>query len=388
MWCLLYIGDTTSSEEKFVAKYRVVQKGSLVIVKSKLSRKDIVNEREIDYLMRNYTQGLFRISYDGKRIIEYTAPSAVPLKKYLKNRILEEHIFWMVIVQIIERVRKIEMLGLHPSNLWMDMDALFINEASTELYCLYQPLSNVAASGTAFAVINDITYTEIKKNVGTQNRYLEEFRDFLCSENSYRLENIEAYIAGVYPGIYKAVGNPDRGKSGFLTADRSTYQEHYAKKVEPHQDDEVGGTVCLIEEEDEIGGTVCLVEEEYDEGGTVVLGMEDDYEDCGATTVLVIEERKEAVLIHIKDGERKAVSTDTFSIGKSNVNDYCVTGNSAVSRKHAMIINRDDEFYLLDCKSTNGTFLNDSRLQEGEEVLLEDGDKIVLADEEFEIEIR
>ena len=371
-----------------MAKYRVVQKGSLVTVKSKLSRKDAVNEREIDYLMRNYMQGLFRISYDGKRTIEYTAPMAVPLKKYLKSRMLEEHTFWILIVQIIERARKIEMLGLHPSNLWMEMDALFINETSTELYCLYQPLCNIAASGTAFAVINDITYMEIKKNVGTQSRYLEEFRDFLCSENSYRLENIESYIAGVYPEIYKAVGNPDRGKSGFLTADRSTYQEHYAKRTEPCQGDEVGGTVCLIEEDDEIGGTVCLVEDEYDEGGTVVLGVEDDYEDCGATTLLIIEEKKEAVLIHLKDGERTVVSTDNFSIGKSNMNDYCVKGNSAVSRKHATIINRDDEFYLIDCKSTNGTFLNNDRLQEGEEALLEDGDKIMLADEEFEIEIR
>ena len=70
------------------------------------------------------------------------------------------------------------------------------------------------------------------------------------------------------------------------------------------------------------------------------------------------------------------------------MNDYCVKGNSAVSRKHATIINRDDEFYLIDCKSTNGTFLNNDRLQEGEEALLEDGDKIMLADEEFEIEIR
>lgn len=369
-----------------MAKYRVVQRGSLVTVKSKLSRKDAVNEREIDYLMRNYMQGLFRISYDGKRTIEYTAPMAVPLKKYLKNRMLEEHTFWMLIVQIIERVREIEMLGLHPSNLWMDMDALFINETSAELYCLYRPLSSVATSGTAFAVINDITYTEIKKNIGTQSRYLEEFRDFLCSENSYRLENIEAYIAGVYPEIYKAVGNPDRGKSGFLTADRSTYQEHYAKRVKPHQKSEVGGTVCLIEEDDEVGGTVCLNEDEYDECGTVVLDVEE--EDCGATTVLAVEEKKEAVLIHLKDGVRKAISTDSFSIGKSNVNDYCMKDNSAVSRKHATIVHRDDAFYLLDCESTNGTFLNDKRIQSGEEMLLEDGDKIVLADEEFEIEIR
>jgi len=192
------ISDTTRSEEKYVARYRVVQKGSLVTVKSKLSRKDVVNEMEIDYLMRNYTQGLFRISFDGKRTIEYTAPTAIPFKKYLKSRILEEHKFWVIIVQIIEMVRKIETQGLHPSNLWLDMDALFINEVTSEIYFLYQPLASINFSGNAFAIINDITYTELKKNIGTQSRYLEAFRDFLCSENSYRLENIESYIVGVY----------------------------------------------------------------------------------------------------------------------------------------------------------------------------------------------
>ena len=369
--------DATRSEEKHVAKYRVVQKGSLVIIKSRLSRKDIINERELDYLRQNYTQGLFRISYDGKKTIEYTSPISVPLKKYLKGKILNEHGFWMIIVQIIEMARKIEMIGLYPSNLWLDLDTIFINEMSMELYFLYQPIMNTTASASAFALINDITYMEAKKNVGLQARYLEEFQEFLCSGNSYRLDNIEGYIEQVYPEIFKSVGSPDRGKSGFLTTDRAAYKEHYEKKVVKRQDDEEEGTVCLIEDDDE-------------DEGTMVLGMDmdDDEDDCGATSILVMEEEKEAILIHIKDGERRAVSSDIFSIGKSNSTDYCVVGNTAVSRKHATILKRDDEFYLIDCKSTNGTFLNETRLQEGEEALLTDGDKITLADEEFEIEIR
>ena len=382
----LVIRDTIRSEDKQVAKYRVVQKGSLVTVKSRLSRKDIVNERELDYLMQNYTQGLFRISYDGKKGIEYTAPVSVQLKKYLKSKILNEHAFWMIIVQIIGMARKIEIAGLHPGNLWLDMDTVFINEMSMELYFLYQPIMNANISGSAFALVNDITYMEAKKNIGMQTGYIEAFQDFLCSGNSYRLDNIEAYIAQVYPEIFNAVGSPDRGKSGFLTTDRTVYKEHYEKKPSKRYDDDEQGTVCLIDDEDE--GTVCLNDDYDDDCGTMVLGMDMDDDDCGATSVLVTKIEKEAVLIHLKTGDRRCIFPDGFIIGKSNSADYCVVGNTAVSRKHATILKRDDEFYLYDCKSTNGTFLNDVRLEEGEEALLQDGDKFVLADEEFEIEIR
>ena len=70
----------------------------------------------------------------------------------------------------------------------------------------------------------------------------------------------------------------------------------------------------------------------------------------------------------------------TFYIGKSSTNDYCITGNSAVSRKHAVISYNDDEYYLSDLGSTNGTLVNGERIDNGIEKKLMDGDEIVLAD--------
>lgn len=51
----------------------------------------------------------------------------------------------------------------------------------------------------------------------------------------------------------------------------------------------------------------------------------------------------------------------SLSIGRLPDNDIIID-NDAVSGKHAKIISKDDEYYIEDLKSTNGTFLNNKRV--------------------------
>lgn len=47
-------------------KYRIHTKNSNVMIKAKLALGEKINEREIDYLLKNTVPGFFQISYDGK----------------------------------------------------------------------------------------------------------------------------------------------------------------------------------------------------------------------------------------------------------------------------------------------------------------------------------
>lgn len=342
-----------------MAKYRITSKGSLVTIKSKLTRKENVNQREIEYLMHNYTSGLFKVFYDGKRAIEYTAPAALPLDEYLKNKVLEEADFWKIIAQVAKIEKTVALCGLYQSKLWMGTNVIFINELTLELYFVYQPLTVSENFGNALAVIKDITYMEIKKRAGAQNKFLFDFQSFLNQENIYQIEQIRDYIEKVYPEIHEAVCDVERGRSGFLTTDPLAYEKHYRQK---DRGKDAGGTVCLQDE------------------GTVVLGD-------GETTVLMQEPSKCLVLVHQKDYVRISVDGNLFYMGKGSGNNYCIHGNSAVSRKHAVITKRGSDYYLADTESTNGTFLNGRKLEEKEEALLQDGDELVLADEMFVIEL-
>lgn len=348
-----------------MAKYRVVSKGTLVTIKSRLSRGEQVNEREIEYLESNRTSGLFRIFYDGKRKIEYTAPMSITLEKYLKNVILAEADFWKIVAQIVRIVRMVEINGLYTNHLWMDLGTIFINETTKELYFIYQPLKVAENIGNAFALISDITYMEAKKSNGFQNQYLIDFQNFLKQGNHYQMEQIKEYIVRVYPQINAMIRDAESGRSGFLTTNRIDYAEHYADRQEQ---DACEDTIVLGEDTDE------------DYGETVVLD---------ATDLLV--ERKNLILLHQRTGEQiemAAADGVPFRLGKGRDNNYCITGNSAVSRRHAYIVREQDDFYLSDDSSTNGTFVNGRRLEMGERILLSHGDEIVLADEEFAVEIK
>ena len=86
-------------------------------------------------------------------------------------------------------------------------------------------------------------------------------------------------------------------------------------------------------------------------------------------------------LLHIRTNKRYAIVKDDFWIGRSKELD-CPIDNNAVSRKHAVITNRRDGFYIQD-QSTNGTFLNGEPLTHGHAILLEPNSQIVIGNEAF-----
>ena len=105
---------------------------------------------------------------------------------------------------------------------------------------------------------------------------------------------------------------------------------------------------------------------------------------AGETTVL-----SQAVnggsLTRTSNNERIPINNANFTVGRERTKvDYCVTGNTNISRIHARFVVRDGVTYIVDNKAANGTFVNGVKAREGQEIELKSGDKILLADEKFE----
>ncbi len=66
---------------------------------------------------------------------------------------------------------------------------------------------------------------------------------------------------------------------------------------------------------------------------------------------------------------------------KETVVDFCIPDNNTVSRHHADIVKRGDEYVLIDQGSLNKTYLNGQEVPPGIEVCLISGDRIVLSNE-------
>ena len=94
-------------------------------------------------------------------------------------------------------------------------------------------------------------------------------------------------------------------------------------------------------------------------------------------------------LIRVNTEERIMLGKVMFKIGKASRGvDYTVDGNGAISRQHAVIIQRDGVCYIKDNKSTNHTYVNDKMVEDGVEEILTHDSKIRLGDEEFLFKIR
>lgn len=107
------------------------------------------------------------------------------------------------------------------------------------------------------------------------------------------------------------------------------------------------------------------------------------------TTVLNAPPVPTVRLVRVRDGSVITVDRAQFRIGRDpGVADYIVTGNTAVGRQHADIIQHDGACYIVDLESVNHVYVNGAQLQPGVECQLQNGDEILLADEAFRVDIR
>ena len=124
-------------------------------------------------------------------------------------------------------------------------------------------------------------------------------------------------------------------------------------------------------------------------GETVVLNVNPG---AGETTALTQENnpnyKKLPYLIRMKTNEKVNINKPVFRIGKErSYVDYFIGDNTAISRSHANIIARGEQYFICDTNSTNHTFINAKMINSGEEVQLNDGDMVRLANEDFKFEL-
>lgn len=92
-------------------------------------------------------------------------------------------------------------------------------------------------------------------------------------------------------------------------------------------------------------------------------------------------------LLRKATGEKICLDKSDFLIGRntrSGTVDYDMSPHMEIGRKHCRILTRGAACYISDCHSQNHTYLNGALLSPDQEVCLQDGDILLLADEEFQ----
>lgn len=83
------------------------------------------------------------------------------------------------------------------------------------------------------------------------------------------------------------------------------------------------------------------------------------------------------------DKIKQVIDNTPFLIGKDQSKVNMCINNNVISRIHAKIIYKNNEYYILDMDSKNGTFVNGNKISSKEERILQSGAIIRIANTEI-----
>lgn len=92
-------------------------------------------------------------------------------------------------------------------------------------------------------------------------------------------------------------------------------------------------------------------------------------------------------VVRVETNESAPLDRPYYVIGsKAGSVDFLVRDNRVVSRRHAAVVTKGSEYYLVDLGSKNGVFLNGERLPRETETPLRIGDVFILANDKFTLQ--
>lgn len=353
-----------------MAKYKIKVKDCQLEVKAKLSFKEKINDCQLDFFSGKTIRGLLKVQAKKKNCIEYYGPIGIGLFDCLKKPI-SKYDFLFIMEQIVDITQKLNTNALIINNVVWDIHYVFINETTRELQFIYLPLEKDEKEADIRGFMEQIIYAA-KPMQETDMGYVSRFVYFLKSLSIYDTGKIEKFINSEDQSIINIIKRHNIGQSGFMTDKQAHYYEHYGNK---NSDDEATGLLNDAE-----GATGLLNDSEE------ATGLLNDVDD--EATGLLNESGEQihyATMFRISTQETILINKLVFRIGKErSYSNYFVTNNNMVSRSHADIISRNGKYFIVDLNSKNRTFINEVPIPAQQEIEVHDGDKIRLANEEFE----
>lgn len=327
-----------------MSKLKVSIKKSTVTAMMKAGRKERINETELSQLARIKPCGIMHVTKTKKDSVIYMCPANINLTDRLKKAISKYDFFFMI-EQIVIMVQDVYNNGLNVNSVRFNMDDVYINEMTKEMYFIYFPIVGGQESADIVGFIENIIYT-MTPVINEDTNYISRFMYYVRSFHGFNGNAIEKYISREE----RAVVNVLKNKA--VTMQQTMQQQIMQQVMQGSMD------------------------------GTTVLS--DD-----GISVQQIQQMQPvnyhfASLTRQVTGEKIELGKPSFVLGKNpEKSDYAVADNTNISRVHAVITTRNGRYYVMDQNSTNGTFINGRIIKAGQETEILPGDCLMLANEEF-----
>ena len=332
-----------------MSKLKVSIKKSTVTAMMKAGRKERINETELSQLARIKPCGIMHVTKTKKDSVIYTCPANINLTDRLKKAISKYDFFFMI-EQIVIMVEDVYNNGLNVNRVRFNMEDVYINEMTKEMYFIYFPIVGGQESADIVGFIENIIYT-MTPVINEDTNYISRFMYYVRSFHGFNGNAIEKYIS-----------REERAVVNVLKNKAVTMQQTMQQQIMQQQ-------------------TMQQVMQGSMDGTTV---LSDD-----SISIQQIQQMQPvnyhfASLTRQVTGEKIELGKPSFVLGKNpEKSDYAVAGNTNISRVHAVITMRNGRYYVMDQNSTNGTFINGRIIKAGQETEILPGDCLMLANEEF-----
>ena len=327
-----------------MSKLKVSIKKSTVTAMMKAGRKERINETELSQLARIKPCGIMHVTKTKKDSVTYTCPANINLTDRLKKAISKYDFFFMI-EQIVIMVEDVYNNGLNVNSVRFNMDDVYINEMTKEMYFIYFPIVGGQESADIVGFIENIIYT-MTPVINEDTNYISRFMYYVRSFHGFNGNAIEKYISREE----RAVVNVLKNKAVTM---QQTMQQQIMKQV---MQGSMDGTTVLSDD----GISVQQIQQMQPV----------NYHFASLTRQVT--------------GEKIELGKPSFVLGKNpEKSDYAVADNTNISRVHAVITMRNGRYYVMDQNSTNGTFINGRIIKAGQETEILPGDCLMLANEEF-----
>lgn len=344
-------------------KYKCKSRDCFLIVKVKVGYKEKIEQKLIDDFLEKNIRGLFKIKRKKKHNIEYIGPVGISLYDRL-NKKISKCDFLMILENIVLLLHNLKNSNMNIEDIVLDLNRVYVNEVTRELHFIYLPITCKKNDLRQF--VDSIIYSA--KPISEDDcECISRFVSFIRTYDTFEIDMLEKYVLSEknkdVSDIYKCKAIIDRK--------RESSEKGVDKSTDIFQNDEATGLL----QDDEATGLL------IDDEATGVL------QDDEATSILSENKVLHYIsLVRIQNNEKILINKTVFRLGKEEkISDYCIRGNASISRKHADIIYRGSKVYIMDLDSKNGTYINDKMLPAKREVELHAGQKVRLADEEFDI---
>lgn len=318
-----------------MSKLKVSIKKSTVTAMMKAGRKERINETELSQLARIKPCGIMHVTKTKKDSVIYTCPANINLTDRLKKAISKYDFFFMI-EQIVIMVEDVYNNGLNVNSVRFNMDDVYINEMTKEMYFIYFPIVGGQESADIVGFIENIIYT-MTPVINEDTNYISRFMYYVRSFHGFNGNAIEKYISREERAVVNVLKNK-------------------AVTMQQTMQGSMDGTTVLSDDSISIQQIQQMQPVNY----------------------------HFASLTRQVTGEKIELGKPSFVLGKNpEKSDYAVAGNTNISRVHAVITMRNGRYYVMDQNSTNGTFINGRIIKAGQETEILPGDCLMLANEEF-----